>query len=89
MTPWDRPESRWKRPKETVADHLYWSYAGLIATRIAQKQKRPQDRQGRNRLVVPVFYALRRGDKKIGSLERDLFQSIMSDWNPVGEGSGQ
>lgn len=75
---WDWPGSNWKRPKLTVADHVHWSYAWLIATRIAQKQNRPVGQRRRNQLAVPDFYRLRRGEKAMASLERDLFQAMLT-----------
>lgn len=75
---WNWPESNWKRRKLTVADHIYWSYAWLIATRIAQRQGRPPGQRRRNHVAVPDFYRLCRGEKSLSSLERDLFQAMLA-----------
>ncbi|MDR5655147.1 HNH endonuclease [Ruixingdingia sedimenti] len=77
MQVWEWPDSKWKRPKLTVADHVYWSYAWLIATRIAQRQGQPVGHRRRNYMAVPNFYKLLRGEKTLSSLERDLFQSFL------------
>lgn len=75
---WDWPDSNWRRPKSLVADRVYWSYAWLIATRVAQRQGRLPGLRHRNYLAVPDFYKLRRGEKSLSSLERDLFQSFLA-----------
>lgn len=76
---WDWPENKWRRRKLTVADHIYWSYAWLIATRISQRERRLPRQRKRNELAVPLFGQLSRGEKAITSLERDLFQSMMAE----------
>ena len=74
---WDWPNSAWKRPQTTVSDFVYWSYAWLIATRIAQDGTIGRQK-GRNHMAAPLFYQLRRGEISITSLERDLFQAILA-----------
>ncbi|RID93703.1 HNH endonuclease [Gemmobacter lutimaris] len=75
---WDWPDSNWKRRKRTVSDRIFWSYAWLIATRIVQEKQLPPGARKRNHIAVPDFYRLCRGEKTIRSLERDLFQSMLS-----------
>ena len=77
MTEWDWPANAWKRPSNTASDFVYWSYAWLIATRIAQDNTMPRQK-GRNHLASPLFYRLRSGEISITSLERDMFQAMMA-----------